>query len=102
MNKLFQDMLLKALDEFLPEKVRRISSDDQVWITHKLKMMDRRRKRLFPRERRSEKWKHLNKLFKQEVKSAKAQFYKKTIADLKKKSPLMISLSFIRPKCGYF
>ena len=85
--KIFQNVLLQALDEFLPEKTRKISSDDQPWITHKLKMLDRKRKRIFHKERRSDKWKLLNKIFKQEVKSAKAQFYKKTVADLKTKSP---------------
>ena len=38
-------------------------------------------------ERRSEKWKNLNKQFKTEVKSAKAKFYKDKIADLKEKNP---------------
>ena len=49
--------------------------------------MDRKRKRIFQTERRSEKWKKMNKLFKKEVKRAKAQFYKNTIADLKQKNP---------------
>ena len=84
---IFQSMLLKILDDIFPEKIRRISSDDQPWITHRLKMLDRRRKRIFHRERSSVKWKQLNKMFKQEVNSAKAQFYKKTVADLKNKSP---------------
>ena len=84
---IFHSMLLKALDEFLPLKVRKISSDDQVWITHKIKMLDRRRKRIYHAERRSTKWKQLNKLFKHGVKTAKTHFYKNTIADLKKKSP---------------
>ena len=85
---IFHSMLLKALDEFLPLKVRKISSDDQVWITHKIKMLDRRRKRIYHAERRSTKWKQLNKLFKHGVKTAKTHFYKNTIADLKKKSPV--------------
>ena len=85
--EIFQSMLINILDEIFPEKERKISSDDQPWITQKLKKMDRRRRRIFHKQRRSEKWKSLNKLFKEEVKSAKAQFYKKTIADLKMKSP---------------
>ena len=84
---IFQQLLLKALDDFFPEKIRRICNEDQVWITHKLKLLDRKRKRVFHKERRSEKWKSLNKLFKQEIKSAKSQFYRKTVADLKQKSP---------------
>ena len=84
---LFQETLLKALDDFFPEKVRKINSDDQPWISNRLKVLDRRRKRLYHKERRSEKWKIMNKMFKKEVKSAKAKFYQKTVADLKTKNP---------------
>ena len=49
--------------------------------------MDRRRKRIYHKERRSEKWKKLDKKFKQEVKSAKSNFYKNMIADLRTKNP---------------
>ena len=84
---IFQQMLLQILDEIFPEKLRKISSDDQPWISNRLKLLDRKRKRLYHKERRSENWKKLNKLFKKEVKSLKAQFYKKTVAELKEKSP---------------
>ena len=69
----FQEMLITILDEILPEKIRKISSDDQPWITHRLKVLDRRRKRIFHKERRSEKWKNANKLFKEEVKPEKSK-----------------------------
>ena len=85
--EVFQNMLINILEEIFPEKTRKISSDDQPWITHSLKKLDRRRRRIFRKQRRSESWKKLNKLFKEEVKTAKAQFYKKTVADLKKKNP---------------
>ena len=85
--EVFQNMLLKIMEEIFPEKERKISSDDQPWITQKLKKMDRRRRRIYHKQRRSEKWRSLDKLFKKELKSAKAQFYKKTIADLKLKNP---------------
>ena len=85
--KVFQNILMEVLDQIYPEKIRMISSDDQPWISHRLKVMDRKRKRIFHTERRSEKWKKMNKLFKKEVKRAKAQFYKNTIADLKQKNP---------------
>ena len=83
----FQQMLLNALNEIFPEKIRKVNSDDQPWISHKLKVLDRKRKRIFHRERRSEKWKKFNKLFKKEVRTAKANFYKNTVADLKTKNP---------------
>ena len=80
-------MLLQALDFYFPEKLRKICSYDQPWISHKLKVLDRKRKRVYHLERRSEKWKNLNKQFKTEVKAAKAKFYKDKIADLKEKNP---------------
>ena len=84
---IFQKMLMSIFDECFPEKVRTITSDDQPWICHKLKILDRKRKRIYRKERRSEKWKKMDKLFKNEVKNAKSQFYKKSVADLKQKKP---------------
>ena len=49
--QVFQNMLISKLDEIFPEKVRKFSSDDQPWITQKL---DRRRRRVFHKQRRSE------------------------------------------------
>ena len=37
----FQKLLLSKLNEIFPEKERIFSSDDQPWITAKLKKMDR-------------------------------------------------------------
>lgn len=56
-------------------------------MTFRLKKLDRQRKRVFRRERRSENWKKVNKLFKKEMKTAKAQFYQKSIANLKLAKP---------------
>ena len=83
----FQNMLLKKYDMFFPEKNRKINSDDAPWMTQKLKKMDRKRKRIYRKERRSEKWKMLDKNFKKEVKSSKEIFYKNMIADLRRKNP---------------
>ena len=83
----FQNILMEKLEEIFPEKSRKINSDDQPWVTFKLKKLDRKRKRIFRKERRSENWKILEKSFKKEMKSAKSNFYKKTVADLKLKKP---------------
>ena len=85
--QIFQNMLVSKLEEIFPVKIRKINSDDQPWVSFKLKKLDRRRKRIYRRERRSENWKKLEKLFKKEMKSAKAEFYNKTVADLKLKNP---------------
>ena len=84
--ELFQNTLVEKYNACFPEKTRQITSDDQPWIDHKLKSLDRKRKRLFHKERRSEKWKKLDKIFKKEIKSAKTNFYKKMVADLKDKN----------------
>ena len=85
--EVFQKLLVDKLDEIFPEKTRKIQSDDAPWITFKLKQMDRKRKRIFHKQRRSEKWKKLDQIFKKEVKKAKSDFYIKTVSDLKLKKP---------------
>ena len=49
------------------------------------KKIDRKRKRIYRKQRKSDQWKQLDKVFKIEVKNAKQEFYKNMIADLKKK-----------------
>ena len=51
----FQQKLMKALDEYLPEKTVTFSSDDQPWMTAELKELDRKKKRVFRKQRKSEK-----------------------------------------------
>ena len=85
--EIFQSMLLEACNKYFPEKTRKVTSDDQPWVTHRVKILDRRRKRIYHKERRSNKWRIANKLFKEEVKIAKKMFYTNMIADLKLKKP---------------
>ena len=85
--EIFQQLLTQKLDEIFPIKTRKISSDDQPWVTHKLKQMDRQKKRVYNKERKSLKWKKMDKIFKKEVKLAKSVFYEKKVADLKLKKP---------------
>ena len=83
--KILQEMLLQKFNEIFPEKTHRVSSDDQPWITHKLKSLDRQRKREYHKHRKSEKWHQLNKFFKINVKCAKTNFYKKVLGELMNK-----------------
>ena len=82
---MFQEIINSKFLLCFPEKSLKVSNDDQPWITHKLKALDRKRKRIYQKSRRSTKWKEINKQLKKEVKSAKANFYKKMAADLKEK-----------------
>ena len=51
--KVLQTMLFQKFRESFPEKTHRISSDDQPWINHKLKTLDRKRKREYNKHRKS-------------------------------------------------
>ena len=81
---IFQNMLMQKFEEIFPEKIRKISSVDEPWMTQKLKQLDRQRKRIYHKGRRSGKW---NKSFEKQVKCAKEMFYKDMISDLQKKNP---------------
>ena len=69
------------------KKTLKITNFDQPWITQKLKKLDRQKKRIYNKQRRSEKWKMLDKQFRKEIKAAKVNFYKKMVSDLKTKNP---------------
>ena len=43
--QILQGMILDAVNEYLPEKVIKIASDDEPWVTQPLKRLDRRRRR---------------------------------------------------------
>ena len=83
----FQKCLIEQFELIFPEKTRKINSDDAPWMTQKLKKLDRKRKRIYNKERRSGKWSEMNQTFKKEVKNAKESFYRNMIADLRKKKP---------------
>ena len=82
---LFQNILNSKFNDCFPKKLIKISSDDQPWVSQKIKTLDRQRKRTYHKERRSEAFKKMDKHFKREVKKAKGQFYKKMVSDLKDK-----------------
>ena len=72
--EVFQTELLLKLNECLPEKIMTFSSDDQNWVTPELKILDRKRKRIFNKERKSVKWHGLNTKFEEKCKLAKSNF----------------------------
>ena len=53
----FQELLCSKVEQYFPEKSFKVNSDDQPWINFKLKKMDRKRKRIYRKERRSKRWK---------------------------------------------
>ena len=75
-------MVLSKLDEFCPEKLRKIASDDQPWFTEQLKRLDRKRRRQFRKNRRSKKYKKLQKAYKIKLLESKRKFKKNMIDDV--------------------
>ena len=83
----FQNTFLTKYNEFFPKKTLKLTNVDQPWMTQKLKKLDRQRKRIYHKHRKSEKWEKLDKQFKKEMKGAKSNFYTKMVSDLKVKNP---------------
>lgn len=86
-SEIFQKMLLEKVEEFLPLKKVKISSDDQPFCTEKMKRLKRIKSREYSKNRRSEKWKDLDVKYKKEVSSAKKNYYENIIKDLKISKP---------------
>ena len=84
---IFQTTLLEKLDTFLPKKVVKFTSEDQVWATPEIKDISRRKRREYYKNRRSPKWKTLNKLFNEKCKTAKESYYINIVSDLKCSNP---------------
>ena len=76
------NIIMNKLNEVCPEKDRKISSDDDPWYTEKLKKLQRKKSRSFRKNRNSEKYKKLRKLYDTEVIKAKKEFKKKSIDDV--------------------
>ena len=86
-SEILQSMLMSKCDEFLPRKMRIISSDDQPFCTEEMKRLKRLKSREFHKHRRSIKWRELNMKYKKAVSQAKKNYYKKIIKDLKTANP---------------
>ena len=86
-SEVLQNMLLEKLEEFLPQKVVKISSDDQPFCSEKMKRLKRIKSREFRKHRKSKKWKDLDVKYNKEVKKSKKKYYHDIIKDLKKSKP---------------
>ena len=81
--EMLQNMLVDKVDEFLPQKQRKVSSDDQPFCTEEMKRFKRLKAREFHKHRRSVKWRELNAKYKKAVSKANRTYYKNVIKDLK-------------------
>merc|ERR1712208_140673 len=75
-------MILDKVNEFCPEKMRKLASDDKPWFTEELKVLKRKKSRLFRKNRSSKKCYHLVEIYKQKLSKAKRDFKTKTIDEV--------------------
>ena len=77
----------QKLDECLPVKTVKLTSDDKPWVNQKIKELDRKSKREFYKHQKSEKWILLREKFVQKCKKAKVEYYENMVEDLKDSTP---------------
>ena len=85
--EVLQTLLLSKYDEFFPEKVRDVASDNQPFYNDKLSRLKRRKSREYSKRRRSAKWFKLEKIYNDQLKLAKKSFYRRRIKNLRKVNP---------------
>ena len=84
---IFHEVAMELLNKTVPEKVRKVASDDQDWFTDGLKKLDRRCKREFHQNRKSKRYLSLSKTYQTKCKEAKKRFYKDIIQQAKQADP---------------
>ena len=78
---------MNIVDKVVPEKIRNIASDDQPWFTQSLKVLDRKRKREFTKNRRSPRYLSLQQEFKTKCSKSKKDFFRKMTQQVKEANP---------------
>ena len=86
-SEILQNMLMKKLDEIFPLKLSKFTSDDKPWVTSEIKQLDRKCKREFFRNHKSQKWKNLKQKMKEKCEKAKNRYYKNMVEELKESNP---------------
>ena len=82
-----QQLLLEGLNTYLPMKTHKITSDDQPWYSHQLKIYSRQMKREYIKHGKSEKWIFMNQTYIKKCKQAKKDYYVNIVEDLKFSNP---------------
>ena len=83
----FHKEVMGIVDKIAPEKFRNVSSDDQPWYTEQLKSFDRKRRREFRKNRRSEKYKRIQKEYSTKCSQAKKKFFNEMVRQVREANP---------------
>ena len=82
-----QTTLLDKYHECFPVKTRKMSSDDEPWVTENIKRLDRLQKREFYKNHQSVKWKRINSEFLEKCSEEKEKYFTNIVSDLKTSNP---------------
>ena len=85
--EILHNMIMKKIDEIFPLKISKFTSDDKPWVTREIKQLDRKCKREFFKNQKSQKWQELRQKFKEKCNKAKESYYKNMVEDLKESNP---------------
>ena len=86
-TELLQAEVLGAINRYLPEKIIKIASDDSPWFTQPLKKLSRKKRREYNKNRRSEKYIRLCRLYEENISKAKRKYKRNMIDDIKEAKP---------------
>ena len=83
----FQELLQEKYLSCFPEKSLKVCTEDKPWISAELKNLNRKLKREFSKNKKSEKWFSLKKDFDKKCENEKKRYYENIVADLKTSNP---------------
>ena len=85
--RIFEEFTLNKLDQYCPEKVIKISSQDSPWINSELKTIHRQKGREYNKRGKSKKYKILENSFKTKSEAAAEKYLRKNVDELKQTNP---------------
>ena len=85
--KMLEDLLTKKLDEFLPQKIFKVSSQDKKFINFELKKLHRQKQRQYQKNGKCEKYDQLKATFDVKYREASAIFLRDKVDSLKECEP---------------
>ena len=80
---IFENALMTKIEELFPVKSLRLDKNDKPWVDAKLLQIDRKRKREYTKNKKSQKWESLNKLFLERENRLKTSYNTNIVEDLK-------------------
>ena len=85
--QIFHKEVMEIVNRIAPEKYRNISTDDQPWYTDQLKILDRKRRREYRNNRRSDRYHILQKEYETKCKQAKKKFFNQMVRQIREANP---------------